>query len=96
MAPGDLRRSASRASSRRRFRRMRLQYPSGTPKRFPSAATHLRVGPFDLEATAASVEIQGDASTIDIPVDAIVGTAFLSHVDLWFDYDGEALYAKPF
>jgi hypothetical protein len=34
--------------------------------------------------------------SMEIPLDGVLGTSLLSTLDLWFDYDNDILYAKPF
>jgi predicted aspartyl protease len=34
--------------------------------------------------------------SMEIPLDGVLGTSLLSTLDLWFDYDNDMLYAKPF
>ena len=66
-------------------------------------------GPITVEADRLPFELgsigfgQSDAfverptrDSINIPLDAIVGTRFLAALDLYFDYDDGTLYAKPF
>jgi len=53
-----------------------------------------QLGSIDFGSSDAFVERRTPES-IDIPLDAIVGTRFLQALDLYFDYDDGTLYAKP-
>jgi len=55
----------------------------------------LALGGIDFVDVPADIE-RAEPDSMDIPLDGIVGTSLLSTLDLWFDYDDDALYAKPF
>jgi predicted aspartyl protease len=55
----------------------------------------LAIGGIDFVDVPADIE-RAERDSIEIPLDGIVGTSLLSTLDLWFDYDDDALYAKPF
>ena len=72
------------------------RFLEGTIEVEPAILADVAVGPFRIRDGRVDLETHGDNGTIDIPLDAIVGTDVLSVLDLWFDYDGGKLYAKPF
>ncbi|HTW83623.1 MAG TPA: retropepsin-like aspartic protease [Candidatus Sulfotelmatobacter sp.] len=56
----------------------------------------LQLGP--LTVTDLVLGVQGAnpaADAIELPFDAIVGNEILSHLDLWFDYDGGRIAMRP-
>jgi predicted aspartyl protease len=55
----------------------------------------LTLGGIDFVDVPADIE-RAERDSIEVPLDGIVGTSLLSTLDLWFDYDDDALYAKPF
>jgi hypothetical protein len=53
-------------------------------------------GPYRIRDGVAYLEDGDPARDLDIPLDAIVGTSVLANLELWFDYDNNVVYAKPY
>jgi len=71
------------------------RYLEGPLTAYGANVSKLSLGGIDFVDVPAQIE-RPERDSIEIPLDGIVGTRLLSALDLWFDYDNDALYAKPF
>jgi len=74
----------------------RSSYLEGPTVTRRALVPNVTVGPFKIPDPVIDIEMTNRGTTLDIPLDAIVGTSVLSQLDLWFDYDNGRVYAKPF
>jgi predicted aspartyl protease len=94
--PSLLRERAGQTISAKTFGSYRVQhYLEGPITTNEASIASLALGGIDFVNVPADIE-RSERDSMEIPLDGIVGTSLLSTLDLWFDYDDDALYAKPF
>ncbi len=71
------------------------RYLEGPITVYVASLPRLSLGPIDFVDVPAYIE-RPERDSMEIPLDAILGTNLLATLDIWFDYDNDALYVKPF
>jgi predicted aspartyl protease len=94
--PSVLRERAGETISAQQVGRERIErYLEGPITTYRASVPKLSVGGIDFVDVPVEIE-RPEYDSMEIPLDGVLGTSLLSTLDLWFDYDDDALYAKPF
>jgi hypothetical protein len=94
--PSVMRERAGETISAQQVGRERIErYLEGPITTYRANVPKLSVGGIDFVDVPVEIE-RPEYDSMEIPLDGVLGTSLLSTLDLWFDYDDDALYAKPF